>query len=276
MSGASWGTAINLFVREMPRLSIDIDLTYLPIEDRENSLKGIIKALSNINGRIKKVMPNAFTQLQEKALKLQISLHGVQVKIEVNQINRGCISEPENLTVCDKAQEMFDAFCVMNIVPRSQLFGGKIIASLDRQHPRDLFDIKYFFQEGGSLDEIRAGFIYSLLSSNRPVYELLNPNLTDQHQALNNQFEGMSSEPFSYKEFENTREELIQIVNQNLTTKDKEFIISFERLKPDWSIYGFEKFPSIQWKLRNLKSYKDNNEAGYYESLKRLVSFFGY
>lgn len=35
------GTAINLFYREMPRLSVDIDLTYVPIEDRETTLKGI-------------------------------------------------------------------------------------------------------------------------------------------------------------------------------------------------------------------------------------------
>jgi len=36
------GTAINLFVRDMPRLSVDIDLTYLPIDNRK-------KALSNIS-----------------------------------------------------------------------------------------------------------------------------------------------------------------------------------------------------------------------------------
>jgi hypothetical protein len=28
------GTAINLFVRDMPRLSVDIDLTYLPVQPR--------------------------------------------------------------------------------------------------------------------------------------------------------------------------------------------------------------------------------------------------
>ena len=35
------GTAINLFVRDMPRLSVDIDLTYVPVADRESSLKEI-------------------------------------------------------------------------------------------------------------------------------------------------------------------------------------------------------------------------------------------
>lgn len=270
------GTAINLFVRDMPRLSVDIDLTYLPIEDRETSMAGIIKALSSIDDRIKKVMPNVVTQIQDEVLKLQISLHDAHIKIEVNQINRGCISEPKNFRLCEKAQEMFDAFCVIDVVPKSQLFGGKIIAALDRQHPRDLFDIKYLLQDGSIDDEVRTGFIYSLLSSNRPIYELLNPNRKDQHQAFDNQFEGMSTEPFSYEEFENTRKELIQVINLILTEKDKEFIISFKHLDPNWNIYDFEKYPSIQWKLKNLKRFKNTNENGYDLALNRLVNHLKY
>ncbi|MEN8230724.1 MAG: nucleotidyl transferase AbiEii/AbiGii toxin family protein [Bacteroidota bacterium] len=267
------GTAINMFVHDMPRLSVDIDLTYVAIEDRDSSRAGIIKALSEIDDRIKKIMPNVITLLQEKILKLQISLHGVQIKVEVNQINRGCISEPENLILCEKAQEMFDAFCAINVVPESQLFGGKIIAALDRQHPRDLFDIKQLLVSGDINDAIKTGFIFSLLSSNRPIYELLNPNRTDQHQAYENQFDGMNIEPFSYEEFESTREELFLVINKMLKAQDKDFIISIKRLEPDWSIYDFQKYPSIQWKLENLKKYKANNEKGYNEALMRLVNF---
>ena len=267
------GTAINLFVHNMPRLSVDIDLTYVPIEDRKSSMTGIIKALSEIDDRIKKVMPNVITQLQKDKLKLQISLHGIQIKIEVNQINRGCISEPANLVLCEKAQEIFDAFCTINVVPESQLFGGKIIAALDRQHPRDLYDIKHLLLSGGINDELKTGFIFLLLSSNRPIYELLNPNRTDQHRVYENQFEGMNNEPFSYEEFEETRERIIREVNMTLQAEDREFIISFKRLDPDWSIYDFKKYPSIQWKLENLEKFKANNERGYNEALKRLVNF---
>ena len=42
------GTAINLFYRDMPRLSVDIDLTYLPVEDRNASLRHIDEALDRI------------------------------------------------------------------------------------------------------------------------------------------------------------------------------------------------------------------------------------
>lgn len=42
------GTAINLFVRDMPRLSVDIDLTWLPVEDRATSLAAINAAMLRI------------------------------------------------------------------------------------------------------------------------------------------------------------------------------------------------------------------------------------
>ena len=267
------GTAINLFVRDMPRLSVDIDLTYLVIEDRKSSIDNIVKALIDLEERINKVIPEVNTQLQGKALKLQISRQGAQVKIEVNQINRGSISKPEKGILCNRAQEMFDAFCAIEIVPRAQLFGGKIIAALDRQHPRDLFDIKYLLQEEGINDEIREGFIFSLLSSNRPIYELLNPNRTDQHQAFENQFDGMSDKAFSYQEFAETREALVQAIHSILTEKDRTFILSLKRLTPDWNIYNFEKYPAIQWKLENLRRFKDQQELRYYEALKRLNDF---
>ncbi len=52
------GTAINLFIRNMPRLSFDIDLTYLPFEDFETSRVNINAALQRIMGNIKKVLPD--------------------------------------------------------------------------------------------------------------------------------------------------------------------------------------------------------------------------
>ena len=267
------GTAINLFVRDMPRLSVDIDLTYRFIEDRETTISNVISALKSVNARLLKVKPGIHTNLQERELKLQIGFEGAQIKMEVNQIKRGCISNPENLILCSKAQEMFDAFCAIDVVPKSQLFGGKIVAALDRQHPRDLFDVMYFLDENGLDDSIKEGFIFSLLSSNRPIYELLNPNRTDQKKSFDNQFSGMSDQKFNYREFEDTREVLIKSIQNILSAEDKRFIVSFKKMEPDWDIYNFAQFPAIRWKLENLKIFFDNNHAGYNESLDRLVNF---
>jgi len=260
------GTAINLFIRDMPRLSVDIDLTYIPLEDRNASLKNIINALNSIKINLEKVLPKVQVTLNKEILKLQVTTAKAQIKIEVNQINRGLLDESVKLSLCEKAQEEFNAFCVISVVSLGQLYGGKICAALDRQHPRDLFDVKYLLQDEGFTNNIKKGFIMCILSSNRPLNEMLEPHFIDQRQALANQFEGMSSESFTYEDFENSRIQLLDTIHQNLTAKDKEFLLSFNNLTPDWSIYDFERFPAVQWKLQNLRKLKANNP----EKLKEL------
>lgn len=169
------GTAINLFIRDMPRLSVDIDLTYIPIEDRETSLANILVALKTIQTSIQKLFPDIRVNLKERLLKLQIYNNKALIKIEVNQINRGLLNDPVELQLSDKTQQEFDAFCTISVVPLEQLYGGKICAALDRQHPRDLFDTKYLLENEGFTDNIKKGFLLLLLSSKRPINEMLNP-----------------------------------------------------------------------------------------------------
>lgn len=159
------------------------------------------------------------------------------------------------------------------MVPFAQLFGGKICAALDRQHPRDLFDIKYLLETEGFSEELRRGFVYCLLGSERPIFELLSPHRLDQREALTNQFDGMTDISFSYEDYESTREDLIRVVNQSLTNEDKKFLVSFKSLEPDWSIYPYEQYPSIRWKLLNLQKLKDNNPKKYAEQVGRLENF---
>lgn len=268
------GTAINLFVRDMPRLSVDIDLTYIPIEDRKTSFKNIIESLGQIKAKLEKILPEATITLKEETLKLQITTVNAQIKLEVNQINRGVMDDTVTLSLCEKTQEEFDAFCAIQVVPLGQLYGGKICAALDRQHPRDLFDVKYLLENEGFTEEIKKGFILFLLCSNRPLHEMLHPNFIDQRETLVNQFEGMSEEPFTYEDFEKTREELIKTIHQNLTEKDREFLLSFSEGTPNWEIYDFERFPAVQWKLQNLTKLKNSNpekHESFVASLKKVL-----
>ncbi|MGD1957618.1 MAG: nucleotidyl transferase AbiEii/AbiGii toxin family protein [Fulvivirga sp.] len=264
------GTAINLFVREMPRLSVDIDLTYLPIEDRQTSLNNITDALERIKGRILTTLPKAKVQHQQEVSKLQVSNRGFQIKVEVNQTNRGVLADPIEYRLCERAQDQFDAFCSISVVPISQLYGGKICAALDRQHPRDLFDVKYLLQNEGINEEIKKGLLLSILSSNRPIHELLRANLQYQRTAFENQFSGMTAEPFSYNDFEATRNTLISNISNFWTDSDKQFLNGFLRLEPDWTIYDFERFPSIQWKIQNLARLKLNNPIKHGELVRLL------
>lgn len=264
------GTAINLFVRNMPRLSVDIDLIYIEISERKETLDAINAALGRIKESIEKLRPSIRIEHKENICKLQLSEQGITIKIEVNMVGRGLLGEVIKAPLCETAQEQFDVFCTMPIVPIGQLYGGKICAALDRQHPRDLFDVKLMFENEVFTDEIKRGFLLGLISSNRPTHEILNPHFLDQRTAFENQFDGMSAIAFSYDDYESTRLLLIEAVKASLNDNDKAFLLSLNRLAPDWSMYDFHGFPSVKWKLLNLGKFKRGNPDVYQQQLIAL------
>ena len=178
------------------------------------------------------------------------------------------------MPLSDKAQDEFGLYCEANIVPLTQLYGGKIAAALSRQHPRDLFDVKYMDLP---LASCREGLISCLLGSDRPIHESFAPSLIDQREAMANQFDGMTDIPFTYEEFEETRAKLIADVNDLMTDADKKFLVSFELGKPDWDDYEFaylQGYPSVKWKLINLAKLAKQNPEKLTEEATKLKSLF--
>lgn len=270
------GSAINLFVRDLPRYSVDIDLTYIPIEGREESLEHINDHLMSIADKAKRAFRGMHIVPKLATSKLLCEYQGKQVKVEVNQTKRGIIGgDVQTLPLCKKAQDEFGMYCEADIVPMTLLYGGKIAAALSRQHPRDLFDVKYMEYP---LAETREGLLFCLLGSDRPIHESFAPNLLDQHDALANQFDGMTDVPFTYEEFKQTRTQLIQDVFALMTAADKSFLVSFEQGEPDWGNFDFSYFkdyPSVQWKLLNLQHLKKQNPIKLTAEASKLLSVFG-
>ena len=267
------GTAINLFVENLLRLSVDIDLTYIPLEDRATSLAQINEALKRIADKVEKQIKGAHVIPRFDICKLTCEWRGCQVKIEVNQSKRGIVGgDPLVLPLCPKAQDLFEMEVEARIVPLTLLYGGKIAAALSRQHPRDLFDIKHMTMPIG---QARLGFIFCLLGSDRPIHESFAPSMIDQREAMENQFAGMSDVPFTYDDFEATRARLIADVKAMLSDEDKRFLISFEQGEPDWDSveYGyFAEYPSVKWKLLNLAKLQKENPAKLHSEAEKLIS----
>ena len=269
------GTAINLFLKDLPRYSVDIDLTYIPLADRQTSLDDINLHLKAIAEKAKKAFKGMHIVPNFNTCKLLCEYRGKQVKIEVNQTKRGIVGgDVHTIPLNEKAQEEFSLFCEASVVPLTQLYGGKIAAALSRQHPRDLFDVKYM---DILLSDCREGLIFCLLGSDRPIHESFAPRLIDQREAMENQFAGMTDIPFTYEEFEETRAKLINDVNSLMTEADKKFLISFESGQPEWDGYEFEYFkdyPSVQWKLLNLKKLAKQNPQKLQEEAEKLNNVF--
>ncbi|MFO7789609.1 MAG: nucleotidyl transferase AbiEii/AbiGii toxin family protein [Bacteroidales bacterium] len=267
------GTAINLFHHDMPRLSVDIDLTYVPFNNRETDLKSIRLLLEKISEKLRKTIPGIRINTgipDYEEMKLFCRHNNSTVKIEVNTINRGIIDNVKQLPLCNAAQNEFNLFCEMNIVPESQLFGGKIVAALDRQHPRDLFDTKKLLDKTSITPELMKGFLFCLFSSKRPFLEILEPNYLDQKNALMNQFTGMSVEAFSYEMFDFERNRLVDLIHKSMTQKQKQMIISVAKAKPDWLYGDWSIYPGIAWKLKNLIKLKKVNSQKFKQQIHQL------
>ncbi|MFA5973288.1 MAG: nucleotidyl transferase AbiEii/AbiGii toxin family protein [Lentimicrobiaceae bacterium] len=271
------GLAINLFYNEMPRLSVDIDLTFLPTGPRDADLTMIISICNRIKERLLQTIPGIKIKENnedKEEYKLFCSLGNAEVKVEVNTINRGVYSNTNLLPLCKKAQQIFKRFCDIQVVPAGQLFGGKIVAALDRQHPRDLYDVKQMMETIGYTDAIAEGFLFCLLSSKRPFYEILHPSLLDHRATLASQFNGMTDEVFSYEMYESTRLQLIKDVILHMSNESRDLLINFSSGQPEWHHYDYGRFPGIQWKLQNIRRLKEENPSKHEFQLNELKNIF--
>lgn len=277
--GLKGGTAINLFLRDMPRLSVDIDLTYLPIEPRDVSLKNIHEALKRISEEIKKFMPSARVQEGHAAgtkriSKLFVSYQGVQIKIEPNEVIRGTVYPCEERDLMPKAEQLFELSVSVNALSLADLFGGKLCAALDRQHPRDLFDVKLLLENEGITDRIRKAFVVYLASHDRPIHELIDPNRQDIRSIYENEFSGMTAVPVRYEDLIEAREVLISILKKDFSPSEKQFLLSLKEGEPRWEllgIEGIENLPAIQWKVINVRKMEKKKREVALEKLKKKL-----
>lgn len=253
------GTALNLFVRDLPRLSVDIDLAYLPIADRESSLVGIDKALENITTEITRTIPNVKVNTSlvhgtDKRIKLLVSRNGVSIKVEVTPVLRGSVYESELRETSPRVQAEF-GYAQMQLLSFEDLYAGKLCAALDRQHPRDLYDVKFLLENEGISEKLKNAFIVYLLGHPRPMSEVIKPRLRDIEAIYHNEFKGMTIDAVSLESLLETRNEMMTKLHRALTEKDKQFLLAVKRGDADWSSFilpEVQHLPAIQWKLHNL------------------------
>lgn len=267
------GTAINLFIRNLPRLSVDIDLMYLPVNDRPEALAEIDTAMKRIRAEVLAQVPSARVaeNVHDGAiLRLLIMAEGTQVKIEVSPVLRGVVYEPSVIPVTEAVEEAY-GFAETNVVSFEDLFAGKLVAALDRQHPRDLFDVRGLFAHEGLSDALREVFLIYLLSHNRPMGEVLSGRVKDLANEYRNGFEGMTEEEVHIEELIEAQQQMIEELIGGMPDEHREFLIGFERGEPDWSLLKIghvAELPAIRWRQRNLNKLKPDQRSALVELLQ--------
>lgn len=271
------GTAINLFVREVPRLSVDIDLVYLPMKGRDEALQEICEALDAISAdletTLKDVELTGAYKSKRDALRLIVARNGVQIKVELSPVLRGTVYEPQLMEACAAVEDEF-GYVEMPVVALADLYAGKICAALDRQHPRDLFDVKWLLENEGLTDETRKALLVYLSSHNRPMAELLRPQGKDISAIYAGEFANMAEMDVPLEELVAARERLVELIHQGLTDSEKSFLLSFKNREPDWALLGLEgvsKLPAIKWKQINLAKMPEDKHKQALDKLKEVL-----
>lgn len=259
------GTAINLFYRDLPRYSVDIDLTYLPGETYDAARKEIGKALERIADALGSGSPSYPVTRgsgEGKGLidTLTVGAPGPQVKIEVNPVLRGTVEPAKTMAVRSGISDEF-GFAEMQVLAFDDLFAGKLVAALDRQHPRDLFDVKLLLENEGISDALFRTFLVYLVGHKGSIPDVLDPlgKKVDIDGLYKAQFDGMTAKPVPLSALLETRERLAGEIRSRLDDRKKRFLLSVQSAKPEWQLLGVpdaENFPAVKWRMHNLGKMK--------------------
>ena len=275
------GTAINLFVREMPRLSVDLDLVYVHRSTpRQTALEEITASLQAIARRLQKagLATRAVGNKEMGDTKLLIDEGPTMVKIEVNTVLRGTVHPIENRPLVETAAKHFLAELSVPVLSKAELYGGKLVAALDRQHPRDLFDVHCLFEAEELTDAMVECFVIYLSGHDRPPYEVLDARDKDIAATYAEQFAGMAAVPVPLQQLIATRSHLRTELRQRLTCDQKNFLLSLLRAEPDWSLLRcphVSELPGIQWKLVNLRKFQERQPKAFAEQIRRMEKVLG-
>lgn len=261
------GTAINLFVQDLPRLSVDIDVSYVPHDKpRGVAIAEIAAELNAIRDRLTRrgIASEVTASSAGDETKLFVRRGRDQVKIEINHVFRGTVLPPESRPLVKAASELFTVGFSVPTLAVPELYGSKLVAALDRQHPRDFFDVHGMFQTHGLRPETVECFVAYLAGHNRPVHEVLFSRDVELRPAFENEFVGMERVAVTLVDIQAARDRLRRELRAVLTDSQKRFLLSLVAAEPEWrllSIPHLAQLPAVQWKLQNLGRLKKANPA---------------
>lgn len=251
------GTAINLFVRDLPRLSVDIDLAYTPLTGRERALEHIRAAMAEMAARATGLIPGLrviATGAAEAPKQIAVAA-GAQIKVEPNPVLRGTVFEPEERRLSPAAEALFGRSATVRVASGPDLYAGKLCAALDRGHPRDWFDVTLMLRQEALDDRLRQAFVVYLASHGRPMAELLAPRPRPLRDSFTREFQGMARDPITVDEMEATQALLPARLRSALTESERSFLLSVKLGEPEWDLLPIphvRDLPALQWKLANI------------------------
>lgn len=275
------GTALNVFVRDLPRLSVDIDVVFLPWQlSRADALAAMNRNLDGVAKRLRTRGIETDVSGKPEDTKLFARRGLVEVKVEVNHVFRGSILPHVRRVPSPHVLKQFPHVASVDTptLAVSELYGSKVVAALDRQHPRDLFDVRLMFEHEGMKPDIVETFVGYLAGHNRPVHEVLFSRDVPLNETFVREFQGMARESVSIEQLLEARSRLRRELLAALTENHKQFLLGLVRCEPPWSVMQcphLARLPAIKWKLQNLDNLKTRQAAKWRVQYDALKAEFG-
>ncbi len=275
------GTAINLFLRDLPRLSVDLDLVFTDYRlDRESALAAISTAVGNMASRITKLglQVHVPSRMEGEEAKLFIRQGRIEVKVEINQVLRGTIHPVVMTRMVPVARDQLKADLRLPLLAPEEIYGGKLVAALDRNHPRDWFDVMLLLKQEGITPSIRRCLVAYLAAHNRPPHEVLFGPAKSLTDSFDREFLGMTSQEVSLAELEEVQQAVRGWLPKQLDDAERHFLVSLVSNVPDWTLLDIphlKDMPAIRWKLANLERLQRDNKKKFAEQLAELRNYFG-
>jgi hypothetical protein len=261
------GTALNLFVQDMPRLSVDIDVVFTDHAlDREAALQAISADLTTVKSAIAAMGHRAVLPMTKSGDDVKLLVEGgmSRVKIEVNFVFRGTVLPVARKPLVQAAQDLLTTELVVPVLETAELYGSKLVAAMDRQHPRDIFDVMRMLDKFGWQSSFVDCFVAYLAGHNRPMHEVLFPTTLPLEPAFTREFTGMTREPIALETLQRIQKQVIAELPRMLTASHRAFLLSLARAEPAWDLLPFkhlQQLPALQWKLLNLQKLKSSSPA---------------
>ena len=147
----------------------------------------------------------------------------------------------------------------------------------DRQHPRDLFDVKLLYENEGLTDDLFRVFMVYVASSGRPMHELLAPPTPFRKDLYDEEFTGMTREPVTGDVLVEVRRRLHADIAERLAGDIAAFLLSLHDAEPDFELIGLPEaagLPAVRWKLVNLERLRQANPGKHAAQRDALKSLF--
>ncbi len=271
------GTAINLFLRDLPRLSVDLDLVF--VDHHPDRVLAMMQIEDAVRGMADRLQKRGFDARVGQArggeeTRLFVRRGGSAVKVEINHVMRGTVLPVASGRLAPGARTALQADAEIPLLASDEIYGGKLVAALDRQHPRDLYDVLQLHAHGGVTPGIRRAFVAYLACHGRPMHEVLFAGEKNVDDEFSRHFVGMTAEPVGLDELLAVRTRLFAELPAALDADERAFLISLAHGEPEWDRLGFDSLrdlPAAKWKLQNLQQLQKENPAKFGVQARELV-----